>query len=71
MGYVHAHHLRYKAALACIHRAQGITSELDQSVPRNKDFILAVNLITAYVLLKIGRPRQSLAFLSIAEKMAK
>lgn len=47
---------KYKMALKCCFMAQKITASLDRKIARNLDFILAVNVITSIVLLKIGKP---------------
>ena len=58
---------KYKMALKCCFLAQNITANLDQKVPRNLDFILAINVITSIVLLKIGKPKEAHDFILIAE----
>lgn len=42
---------------------------LDDNKTRNWDYILAVNFFTSVLLLKIGKFREALNFLIIAEKM--
>ena len=37
--------------------------------PKHIDYILAVNLVTGMVLLKVGKVKQALDFIEIAEKM--
>ena len=53
-----------------ISQAQKITSKLDQSSPRNMDYILSVNVMTALILLKINKPKHAMEFLQIADRMA-
>lgn len=67
-SYVQAHHLKFQNALFCVHQAHAITAEIDQKVPRNLDYILAVNLMTAYLLLKIQKVKQAIEFLEICEE---
>ena len=54
-------------ALKCCFLAQKITASLDRKIPRNLDFILAVNVMTSIVLLKIRKPKEALEFIKIAE----
>lgn len=54
--------------LSCIFSAQRITSSIDRDVPRNLDYILAVNTLTALILTKIGRSDEALEFILAAEK---
>ena len=37
--------------------------------PKDLDYIMAVNLLTAFILIKIGKMRQALDFIEIAEEM--
>ena len=57
-----------KIMLSCIFSAQRITSSLDRDVPRNLDYIIAVNTLTALILTKIGRSDEALEFILAAEK---
>ena len=41
----------YKSALKAIYSAQQIVSELDETVERNLDYLLSVNIISAYLLI--------------------
>ena len=41
----------------------------DSHHPKHIDYILQVNLITAMVLLRVGKLKQALDFIAIAEKM--
>lgn len=68
ISYVNAFHSKYQQALACIHQAHQISAQLQNTCPRNLDYILAVNLMTAYLLLKIKKPQQACEFLVIAEQ---
>ena len=43
---------------------------MDKSIPRNLDYILAVNQMTALILLKVKKPREALEFIQIAQKAA-
>jgi hypothetical protein len=54
-------------ALKCCLLAQKITASLDRKIPRNLDFVLAVNTITALVLLKVGKAAEAYDFVLIAE----
>ena len=58
---------KYKMALKCCFLAQKITAGLYRKVPRNLDFILAVNVMTSIALLKIGKPKEAHEFILIAE----
>ena len=42
---------------------------LDDTVDRNCDYLLVVNVFTAYLLQTIGKFKESINFLSVAEKM--
>jgi hypothetical protein len=43
-------------------------SELDETVLRNFDYIVSVNCLTAYLLLKLNKPVESLEFSNIGER---
>ena len=70
LAFVYQQAKKYKLALKMISQAQKITSQLDQHNPRNVDYILSVNVMTALILLKINKPKHALEFLKIADKMA-
>ena len=57
-----------KIMLSCVFTAQRIASSLDRDVPRNLDYILAVNTLTALILTKTGRSDEALEFILAAEK---
>jgi hypothetical protein len=42
---------------------------LNDQVERNCDYLLAINFFTAYLLQMIGRLKESMNFLVVAEKM--
>ena len=62
---------KYKMAMHSIYAAQKITCELDKEQPRNLDYMLAVNILTAFVLLRINKLKEAVQFLDIAEKILK
>ena len=68
LSFIYQQHGKFKLSLKFISSAQKLASELDQGYPRNNDYILAVNIMTALVLIKIGKPTEALEFLQIAEK---
>ena len=70
LGFVYMQTKKYKLALKMISQAQKITSKMDQQSPRNVDYILSVNVMTALILLKINKPKHALEFLKIADRMA-
>ena len=41
-------------------------ADLDESVDRNLDYLVAVNTLTAYLLLTIGKPVEALEFVNSA-----
>ena len=45
-------------------------AELDETVERNLDYIMAVNTLTGYLLLGIQKPKEALEFIIIAERLA-
>jgi hypothetical protein len=58
--------------LNTIFSAQKMMTELhspENHHPKHIDYILAVNLVTALILLKVGKATQALDFIEIAEKM--
>jgi hypothetical protein len=44
-------------------------ADLDDKVDRNLDYLVAVNTLTAYLLLTIGKPGEALEFVNIAQKI--
>ena len=50
---MHAQKRKYKTGLKAIYAAQTIVSELDETVERNLDYIMAVNTLTGFLLLSI------------------
>lgn len=42
---------------------------MDDSVERNCDFLLAINFFTAYLLQTLGKLKESLNFISVAERV--
>ena len=58
---------KYKLALRSLHQAQNIVAVLDETVPRTCDYVVAVNSLTAFVLLKLEKPLEALDFITIAE----
>lgn len=67
---VHARKRKFKTGLKAIYAAQTIVSELDETVERNLDYLLAVNTLTGYLLLMIEKPDEALEFISIAERIS-
>jgi hypothetical protein len=39
-------------------------------MPRNLDYLLAVNTLTSFLLLQIKKPTEALEFIKIAERIA-
>ena len=56
--------------MKAIYAAQTIVSELDETVERNLDYLMAVNTLTGYLLLSIDKPHEALEFITIAERIA-
>ena len=69
LALIHAQKRRYKTGLKAIYAAQTIVSELDETVERNLDYIMAVNTLTAFLLLSIQKPQEALEFILIAERI--
>lgn len=46
-----------------------VVALLDRDHPRSLDYILAVNTITAFILLRLGKPGEAAEFAQIAEKV--
>jgi hypothetical protein len=47
---------KFKPGLRANYTAHVIASELDETVPRNIDYLIAINTQTAYLLLVINKP---------------
>ena len=58
-----------KYALSCVHQAQRICSDLKCENPRDYDYVLGVNTLTTFFLIKIGKLDEALDFVVIAEKI--
>jgi len=43
---------------------------MDETVERNLDYLMAVNTLTAYLLLQIEKPSEAFEFITIAERIA-
>ena len=70
LSLLHAKKRKFKTGLKAIYAAQTIVSELDETVERNLDYLMAVNTLTGYLLLMIEKPEEALEFISIAERIA-
>jgi len=70
LALLHAKKKKYKTGLKAIYAAQTIVSELDETVERNLDYLMAVNTLTGYLLLSIDKPVEALEFITIAERIA-
>jgi hypothetical protein len=70
LGYVYQSHSKARAAMYCLRKAEEIVKRLDHQSPKNVDLILAYNIITAFILLKLGKPKQSVSSLTKAQEMA-
>ena len=42
---------------------------MDETVERNLDYLMAVNTLTAYLLLQIQKPAEAFEFITIAERI--
>mgnify|MGYP006893254544 CR=1 FL=1 len=63
---------KYKQALGYIEITHGIVEGMHSSShhnPRNIDYVLAVNTMTAYLLLKTSKIEEALTCLEYAEKL--
>jgi len=69
LALLHAQKKKYKTGLKAIYAAQTIVSELDETVERNLDYIMAVNTLTGFLLLSIQKPHEALEFIMIAERI--
>ena len=63
LSLLHAKKKKYKTGLKAIYAAQTIVSELDETVERNLDYLMAVNTLTGYLLLTIEKPVEALEFI--------
>jgi hypothetical protein len=52
-----------KKALRAIYQAQKICSDLDETVERNLDYILAINVLSAHLLITMEQPNDALEFI--------
>ncbi len=55
-------------ALQVLFEMQKIICDLDETVSRNKDYILVVNCLTSYILIRIQKQEKVLSFLEISER---
>lgn len=69
LALLHSKKKKYKTGLKSIYAAQTIVSELDETVERNLDYLMAVNTLTTYLLLCIDKPKEALEFIQIAERI--
>lgn len=67
---MHAKKGKFKMAIKANYAAQTIVAVLDESQERNLDYLLAVNTLTAYLLLHVKKPTEALEFIKIAERIA-
>lgn len=65
---MHAKRFKFKSALKINYQAQTIASQLDENIPRHHDYLLAVNTLTAYLLLMVQKPQEAIEFLHITER---
>ena len=70
LAVMHTKRRKLKSGLKINYEAQTIVSELDEGVPKNLDYLLSVNLLTAYILLLGCKPTESLEFLAQADRIA-
>lgn len=56
LAVLHAQKKKFKTGLKAIYAAQTIASELDETIERNLDYIMAVNVLTSFLLLSINKP---------------
>ena len=67
---MHAKKGKFKMAIKANYAAQTIVAVLDEAQERNLDYLLAVNTLTAYLLLHVRKPTEALEFIKIAERIA-
>ena len=53
LALLHAKKKKFKTGLKAIYQAQTIVAAMDETVERNLDYLMAVNTLTAYLLLQI------------------
>ena len=53
-----------------MYAAQTIVADLDETVERNLDYLIAVNTLTGFLLLSIQKPEEALEFILVAERIA-
>lgn len=61
---------KVKTSIKANYAAQTVVSVLGEEVPRNLDYLLAVNTLSAYLLLIARRPAEALEFIKISERFA-
>jgi hypothetical protein len=59
---------KLKTALKSIYQAQTIVSRLDETIERNLDYVIVVNMLTSFLLLKVNRAAEALEFIELADK---
>ena len=57
---------KFKLGLRANYTAHVLAADLDVSVPRNLDYLIAINTQTAYLLLVIHKPVEALDFILAA-----
>jgi hypothetical protein len=70
LAVMHSKKKKIKQALKVNYTAQTIVSELDETAPRNLDYLVSVNSLTSYLLLLVKKPAEALEFLRISERIA-
>jgi hypothetical protein len=58
---------KLKTALKSVYQAQTIVSRLDETIERNLDYVIVVNMLTSYLLLKVNRAAEALEFIELAD----
>lgn len=69
LSLMHAKKTKFKTGLKANYTAQTIVGALDESVSRNLDYLVSVNTLTAYLLLMIGKPKEAIEFIKVAQKI--
>ena len=59
---------KLKTALKSIYQAQTIVSRLDETIERNLDYVIVVNMLTSFLLLNVNRAAEALEFIELADK---
>ena len=67
---INAQKRKYKLGLKSVYAAQTIVADLDETVERNLDYLIAVNTLTGFLLLSIQKPEEALEFILVAERIA-